>query len=65
MENQSNSGGLSLFTLLFVAFLVCKLGEITAIQHWSWWWIFAPLWIPALLVIAAYLFEIIKILFKK
>ncbi len=31
------------FTLLFLTFLVLKLcGVIT----WSWWWIFAPLWIP-------------------
>lgn len=36
------------FCILFFIFLVLKLcGVIT----WSWWWIFAPLWIPLALVL--------------
>ncbi|QBJ04870.1 hypothetical protein SEA_ELEPHANTOON_69 [Mycobacterium phage Elephantoon] len=35
-------------TILFVVFLVLKLGVgETAVESWSWWWVTAPLWIPA------------------
>ncbi|QGJ88823.1 membrane protein [Mycobacterium phage Yecey3] len=35
-------------TLLFIVFLVLKLGVgDTAVEQWSWWWVTAPLWIPA------------------
>ena len=30
--------------ILFVVFLVLKLTHVIA---WSWWWVTAPLWIPA------------------
>lgn len=33
--------------ILFVLFLVLKLCGVIA---WSWWWVFAPLWIPVVLV---------------
>lgn len=32
---------------LFLVFLVLKLASVIA---WSWWWVTAPLWIPALLL---------------
>jgi hypothetical protein len=32
---------------LFVVFLILKLAQVTAIAHWSWWWVTAPLWIDA------------------
>lgn len=52
MANKSSSGGMSLFTILFIVFLVLKLtGSIT----WSWWWVIAPLWIPALITISFFL----------
>ena len=45
MEDKKNVtitiGGLP--SLLFVAFLVLKLCNVIT---WSWWWVFAPLWIP-------------------
>lgn len=40
-------GGL-LMALLTVAFVVLRLCGIIA---WSWWWIFAPLWIPTALIL--------------
>ena len=42
-----NMGGgfTGLLTLLFIALKLT--GQIT----WSWWWVFAPLWIPFLIVI--------------
>lgn len=45
MENKNvsvNFGGLgSLLTVLFVGL------KLTHYIDWSWWWVFAPLWIPA------------------
>lgn len=42
------SGGVGFFGLLFITFLVLKL---THVIDWSWWWITAPIWIPALIVL--------------
>lgn len=45
MSNEkSGNGGVGFAGLLFVLFLGLKLGHVIA---WSWWWVFAPLWIPA------------------
>lgn len=47
MANDSNSsGGMGLGTVLFLIFMVLKL---TGSIDWSWWWVTAPLWIPAVL----------------
>lgn len=57
MTSNSNTG-ISLGTVLFIVFLVLKLcGTIT----WSWWWVTAPIWIPAglaliLIVLVAIIF---------
>lgn len=53
--------------LLFVLFLALKL---TGYIAWSWWWITAPLWIPAVLVIAVVMIAVslgvdIKVLLDK
>ena len=48
MSDNSNSGGLSLATILFLIFLVLKL---TNYIDWSWWWVTSPLWISLILVI--------------
>lgn len=45
MSNSSSGiGGISFPGLLFIVFLVLKL---TNHIDWSWWWITAPLWLPA------------------
>lgn len=52
-ESNGSSGGVGIGGLLFVAFVVLKLTSVIA---WSWWWVTAPLWIPAgvaLLALAA------------
>jgi len=41
-----------LLPVVFIVFLVFKLAEIGVVASWSWWWVFAPLWIPAAGVIA-------------
>ena len=59
MASNSNTG-ISLGTILFIVFLVLKLcGTIT----WSWWWVTAPLWIPAGL--ALILIAIVAIIFPE
>lgn len=44
------SGGVSFCGLLAIAFIVLKLCGVIG---WSWWWVLAPLWIPAAVAIAA------------
>jgi len=48
-NSTSSSGGIGICGMLFILFLALKLtGYIT----WSWWWVTAPLWIPAAVVAA-------------
>lgn len=51
MEDKA-SGGIGFCGLLTIAFIVLKLCKVIS---WSWIWVFAPLWIPAILVILALL----------
>lgn len=39
--NKSGIGFLPLLCLLFVGL------KLTGYVAWSWWWVLAPLWIPA------------------
>ncbi len=49
MSDTSNTGnGIGLGTVLFIVFLVLKL---THTIDWSWWWITAPLWGPAIVAV--------------
>lgn len=41
------SGGIGFGGLLTVLFVGLKLTDVI---DWSWWWVLAPLWIPAALV---------------
>lgn len=43
-ESSKSGNGIGIGTILFVVFLVLKL---THVIDWSWWWVSAPLWIPA------------------
>lgn len=42
-NNQSYATGISLPTMLGVAFIVLKLCNVIA---WPWLWVLAPIWIP-------------------
>jgi hypothetical protein len=46
-------GGIGLGGALTVLFVALKL---TGYIDWSWWWILAPLWLPAAVVILAFWF---------
>ena len=45
-ESNSNSGGIGVFGLLGIAFVVLKL---TGYIGWSWWWVTAPFWVGFLI----------------
>lgn len=49
-ENKNTSSGFGLGTILFLIFLILKLGGWGVVATWSWWWITCPLWIPLLIV---------------
>jgi hypothetical protein len=51
-NNNSKSGGVGFFSLLFLLFLGLKL---TNNIDWSWWWITSPLWGPIVIVIGVIL----------
>jgi len=46
MLNKDTSG-LGLGTILFLIFLILKL---TNLINWSWWWVFAPFWMPFVII---------------
>lgn len=47
-SSRSTSGGLGFLGLLTIVFITLKLlGKIS----WSWWWVLAPLWGWALIVV--------------
>ena len=48
-SNASSSGGIGFVGLLTILFIGLKLGGVI---NWSWWWVLAPLWISAILVVA-------------
>ena len=48
MDSSSSSSGVSFWSLLAVVFITLKLLEVIT---WSWWWVLAPIWIPAAIAI--------------
>ena len=53
---QSGGGGISFMSLLTIVFIVLKLCSVI---KWSWWWVLAPMWIPALFFIVILIIAII------
>jgi hypothetical protein len=48
-SSQAQGGGVGCLTVLGIVFVVLKLvGTI----DWSWWWVLAPFWVPAVLLLA-------------
>jgi hypothetical protein len=52
MAQNSSSGGMSIFSVLTVIFIVLKL---VGVINWSWWWVFSPLLIGLGLAFLAFL----------
>ena len=63
-DNNKTTGGIGLGTLLFLIFLVMKLAGIGSVANWSWWWVTAPLWIPAAIVVGLGLLVLIITVIK-
>ena len=58
--------GIGMTGLVFLVFLTLKLAEIGVVATWSWWWVFAPLWIPLAIGIAVLiLWFILFLIFNK
>ena len=50
MGKDNNSSGIGLGGMVFMVFLVLKLGGIGQVANWSWWLLCSPLWIPFVVV---------------
>lgn len=48
VSSSSRSGGIGFLGMLTILFIALKLTKVIA---WSWWWVLAPLWIPAAIAI--------------
>lgn len=58
MSTNTKSGGMGFCSVLTLIFIVLRL---CGVIDWSWWWVLAPLWIPAaLLCICTVLIELLK-----
>lgn len=42
--SDNSSGGIGFLGLLAIVFITLKLCRVI---EWSWWWVLAPLWVPA------------------
>ena len=49
---KASGSGVGLGTPLTVAFVVLKLCGVIS---WSWWWVFAPIWIPVAIIVLFFL----------
>ena len=65
-NRKTERGGITFPGLLLVAFIVLKL---TGVISWSWWWVMAPLWILAaimlLFVIVGVIIDVARAIRKK
>ena len=52
----------NLVIALLVVFIILKVAKIVA---WSWWWIFAPLWVPIVFAFLVIVINKIVTLFRK
>jgi Na+-translocating ferredoxin:NAD+ oxidoreductase RnfA subunit len=48
-NSSSTSGGIGFAGLLTILLIGLKL---THYIEWNWWWVFAPIWLPWLVVLA-------------
>lgn len=50
-NNNTTRSGVGFCGLLFIVLLLLKVGVVeTQVVQWSWWAIFAPLWVPSAIV---------------
>lgn len=58
---SATAGGVGVGGLLLVAFVVLKL---TGFIHWSWWWVLAPAWIPAVILFLVAVIVLVAVVVK-
>ena len=64
-ETKDNSWNIGkLLVMVFFLFLTLKLAGIGRVANWSWWAVFAPLWVPVAIGIAI-LIVVVSIWFIK
>lgn len=64
--SSKSSGGLSLFTVVGVVFIVLKLVGVAPIASWSWIWVLSPFWIAfALYLVLLSIFGVIYWLYAR
>ena len=51
MDNKAKQGGLGIVSVLTIVFIVLKL---LGVIQWSWIWVFSPIWISAVIVVAVF-----------
>jgi small Trp-rich protein len=44
-RGETSSGGIGVFGLLGIIFVVLKILDIKPVGDWSWWWVTAPFWL--------------------
>lgn len=54
-SNGGASGGIGFCGALTILFIALKLLKVTAVANWSWWWVFAPMWIPVVILLGFFL----------
>jgi hypothetical protein len=54
-ENKEKKSGIGFGTILFLIFLVLKLGGWGIVATWPWIWVFSPIWIPLLFVFIVFI----------
>lgn len=52
VSSSSSSSGINFLGLLTIVFVVAK---ITGYIEWSWLWVFAPIWIPLVILLGIFL----------
>lgn len=52
-QEVTKKSGIGFCGLLFIVLLLLKVGVVeTQVVQWSWWIVFAPLWIPSAIVLS-------------
>ena len=59
---DSMSRPLTFPSALLLLFIGLKLTETI---HWSWWWVFAPVWIPGVVVTMIVLYVFLRVLLQE
>lgn len=63
MSESNSSRGMSAMEFLLIIFVVLKIVGIEPVASWSWWWVFAPLWISLIAAAAILVIYFVAVMF--